>query len=72
MPDKATPPRDGLEDSAVLFDDQHALEIQAQRLAAAVNIPTVSYDDNGDVDLDLRWEIFSELHVVLEKLFPLV
>jgi Gly-Xaa carboxypeptidase len=45
---------------------------QVERLSAAVNVPTESYDDNGNVEEDPRWRTFPEFHSVLQKLFPLV
>ena len=71
LPDKVPTPNDGLRDSAVIFDNDAALKLQVERLSAAVNISTVSYDDAGDVDFDTRWQIFAEHHNVLERLFPL-
>ena len=46
------------------------IERQVERLSAAVNVPTESYDDNGDVEEDPRWRTFPEFHAVLKKLFP--
>ncbi|KAI1470879.1 Zn-dependent exopeptidase [Daldinia caldariorum] len=48
------------------------LELQVQRLSAALRVPTESYDDNGNVDEDPRWKTFEDFHQVLERLFPLV
>ncbi|KAF2085188.1 carboxypeptidase S [Saccharata proteae CBS 121410] len=45
---------------------------QVERLRAAVKVPTESYDDNGDVDVDPRWHTFDEFHETLRHLFPLV
>ena len=56
--------------SSSLFEGEEWLERQVERLAAAINIPTESYDDNGDVDEDPRWEPFGRLHEVLEEMFP--
>ncbi len=62
---------DGLESSDHLMS--HAqLQLQVERLTAAVRVPTESFDDNGDVDEDPRWETFEEFHHVLKELFPLV
>lgn len=72
VPDAATAPDDGLTDSASLIQGDEVLTLQVSRLAAAVNISTVSYDDMGDVDIDPRWHTFDELHDRLEVLFPLV
>lgn len=51
-------------------DEQLALQVK--RLSAAVQVPTESYDDNGEVDEDPRWETFQQFHNVLQDLFPLV
>lgn len=42
------------------------------RLSGAVQIPTISYDDMGDVGDDDRFEIFFKLEEYFEKQFPLV
>ena len=34
--------------------------------------PTESFDDNGDIDVDLRWKTFDQFHEVLKELFPLI
>lgn len=54
------------------FAKDEAVEIQVQRLAAAVRVATESWDDNGDVDVDPRWEVFDEFHRVLRVHFPRV
>lgn len=69
---KLTPPDDGLEDSKVLFAIDKVLERQVERLSAVVNVSTISYDDNGPVGEDMRWETFGELHAVLKRLFPVM
>lgn len=71
LPDITVPGDDGLESSEHLMSSQQS-KLQVQRLSAAVRVPTESYDDNGDVDEDPRWETFNEFHLVLERLFPLV
>lgn len=72
LPAIHAPLNDGLHSSA-LFSERDLVQLQVQRLAAAVNISTVSYVDNGDdLDEDLRWTAFEELHNVLRRLFPLV
>jgi len=60
-------PNDDLETSE-LFNQS----LQVARLSAAVNIPTVSSGENGDVSTDPRWESFSKLHEVLKQQFPVV
>lgn len=43
-----------------------------ERLSGAVQIPTQSYDDMGEVGADPRWDIFHSLGDYLEKSFPAV
>lgn len=43
-----------------------------ERLSGAVQIPTQSYDDMGEVGSDPRWDVFHSLGDYLEKSFPLV
>ncbi|KAI1102338.1 carboxypeptidase S [Jackrogersella minutella] len=71
LPDVTHPGDDGLKASEHFMNSKQ-LQLQVERLAAAVRVPTESYDDNGDVDEDPRWETFEEFHQVLEQLFPLV
>ncbi|KAK8206776.1 hypothetical protein M8818_004610 [Zalaria obscura] len=70
LPDPPKQSNDTLR-NLTLFQDEAALELQVERLSAAVNVPTQSYDDESDVD-DKKWATFEQLHSVLEKLFPLV
>jgi Gly-Xaa carboxypeptidase len=63
---------DGLDPSSSFAVNASVLKKQVERLSAAVNVSTVSYDDNGDVDDDPRWKSFGQLHEVLRHLFPLV
>jgi Gly-Xaa carboxypeptidase len=63
--------KDGLRPSRD-FETDEFLRRQVERLSAAVDVPTVSYEDNGDVDQDPRWRTFEDFHRVLESLFPLV
>lgn len=62
---------DGL-DSPSKFLEQGSILKQVERMAAAVKIPTESFDDNDDVDVDPRWAVFEDLHATLKDLFPLV
>ncbi|KAI1137766.1 putative vacuolar carboxypeptidase Cps1 [Hypoxylon sp. FL0543] len=70
LPDVTVPRDDGLK-SSEHFINSEQLQLQVRRLSEAVHVPTESYDDNGDVNEDPRWETFSEFHRVLERLFPL-
>ncbi|KAF2706189.1 vacuolar carboxypeptidase-like protein Cps1 [Pleomassaria siparia CBS 279.74] len=46
--------------------------LSIQRLSGAVQIPTESFDDMGEVGKDPRWDIFGPFAAYLEKTFPLV
>lgn len=54
------------------FQKPESIELQVKRLSAAVHVPTESWDDNGDVDVDPRWKSFDEFHRILKWLFPKV
>ena len=47
-------------------------ERSIRRLAGAIQIPTVAYDDMGPVDQDPRWNIFDDFAGYLETTFPSV
>lgn len=64
-------PSDGHRLSSEFWSDA-SLAKQVERLSAVVKVPSVCYDDLGDVDEDPRWVAFSDLHDVLRNLFPLV
>ncbi|CAK7243301.1 MAG: hypothetical protein STHCBS139747_004819 [Sporothrix thermara] len=69
-PPVAPPADDGLPAAADVFGGPDALALQVHRLGEAVRVPSVSYDDMQDVDVDPRWAVFGELHRVFEELFP--
>lgn len=46
-------------------------ELAIERLSGAVQIPTQSYDDMGDIGADPRWDIFDSFADYLAKTFPL-
>ena len=71
LPSITVSQNDSLKPSHHLMRDEQ-LALQVERLSAAVRVPTESYDDNGDVDDDPRWETFEYFHDVLKLLFPLV
>jgi Gly-Xaa carboxypeptidase len=71
LPEKPKYPKDGLRPS-FLFADKASIEKQVARLSAAINVPTISCDDNGDVEKDTRWKPFYQFHDVIDDLFPLV
>lgn len=41
-----------------------------KRLSGAVQVPTMSFDDMGEIGVDKRWDIFYEFGKYLEKTFP--
>ncbi|KAJ4371275.1 hypothetical protein N0V83_004492 [Neocucurbitaria cava] len=47
-------------------------DIEVGRLSEAVQIPTQSFDDMGDVGSDPRWDIFYSFADYLSKTYPLV
>jgi hypothetical protein len=72
VPERFTSIQDGLINSTDFSTDKALLKQQVDRLSAVVNVPTISYDDNGDVDEDPRWHAFLNLHKVLKVHFPRV
>jgi Gly-Xaa carboxypeptidase len=72
VPRLPAPLQDGLNSSADFGNDKDLIKQQVERLSAAVNVPTISYDDSGDVDKDPRWHAFVTLHEVLKEQFPRV
>lgn len=54
------------------IDSKDFFEKSLQTMQGAVQIPTESFDDMGDVGKDPRWDIFADFHKYLEKSFPLV
>ncbi|KAG1843807.1 hypothetical protein DFJ58DRAFT_844227 [Suillus subalutaceus] len=58
------------EDLDVAYNSEDFKQIAIQALRDAVRVPTESYDDNGPVGEDSRWDTFAELHRVLEASFP--
>ncbi|EOD51885.1 putative vacuolar carboxypeptidase protein [Neofusicoccum parvum UCRNP2] len=71
IPEVSSTADDGL-DSPSKFLEQDAILKQVERMAAAVKVPTESFDDNDDVDVDPRWAPFEDLHATLKEMFPLV
>ena len=71
LPEPPSHVRDGLDHSSSFAEGPSVLK-QVERLSAAVNVSTVSYNDNGEIDEDPRWKPFEEFHDVLRILFPFV
>jgi hypothetical protein len=72
VPQLPAPSQDGLISLADFGDSKDLIKQQVERLSAAVNVPTISYDDSDDVDKDPRWHAFVTLHEVLKTQFPRV
>lgn len=71
LPKPQAPSGEGGLHSSTDFWSKEIMNRQIHRLSAVVRVPTVSYDDMGDVHHDTRWDVFGELHEVLESLFPI-
>ncbi|KAG9645427.1 putative vacuolar carboxypeptidase Cps1, partial [Aureobasidium melanogenum] len=72
VPQVPAPLQDGLISLADFGSNKDLIQQQVERLSAAVNVPSISYDDNDDVDKDPRWHAFVTLHEVLKTQFPKV
>lgn len=72
LPPVVNPAGDGLPSADNLFSSDEALEKQVLRHGAIVKVPSICYDDLGDLDKDKRWLPFYDLHDVLLKTYPLV
>jgi Gly-Xaa carboxypeptidase len=55
-----------------LFQSTAFRDVVARRLAGAVQIPTIAYDNMGLVGTDPRWEIFFRFSGFLKETFPRV
>ncbi|OAX39812.1 carboxypeptidase S [Rhizopogon vinicolor AM-OR11-026] len=58
------------EDLDAAYNSEDFKQAAIQALGDAIRVPTESYDDNGPVGEDSRWDTFAELHRVLEATFP--
>ncbi|KAI0025512.1 peptidase family M20/M25/M40, partial [Xylariomycetidae sp. FL0641] len=72
LPSPVDPSHDGLPAAKDLFSGDAALKLQVARHQGLVQIPSVSYDDNGEPDEDPRWQIFYAVHAKLAALYPSV
>ncbi|CAG7939186.1 unnamed protein product [Penicillium olsonii] len=70
LPPALDPRGDGLLSAADLFSTDEARERQVKRHQAIVRVPSVSYDDLGEIGKDERWNPFYEILPVLQKLYP--
>ncbi|WAO91856.1 M20-dimer domain-containing protein [Fusarium falciforme] len=66
------PSEDGLVSSDDLFSGGDAIETLAKRHQPFVQIPSVCYDDLGDVDEDERWKPFREIPDLMKETYPTV
>jgi Gly-Xaa carboxypeptidase len=60
-----------LNDTEIYLDSDDFRKLAIDRLSGAVQIPTQSYDDMGDIGADPRWDIFNSFADYLAKTFPL-
>ncbi|KAH7483881.1 hypothetical protein FOMA001_g6075 [Fusarium oxysporum f. sp. matthiolae] len=72
LPPVLSPGNDGLPSASELFDSKDAFNKQVKRHQAIVRVPSICYDDLGDVDKDERWAPFYDLHDVLAKTYPVI
>ncbi|KAJ5976809.1 hypothetical protein N7501_000151 [Penicillium viridicatum] len=72
LPPVMDPANDGLPSAVSLFSSDEALERQVKRHQAIVQVPSVSYDDLGEIGEDERWLPFYKLFPVLQKSYPTV
>ncbi|KAL5113383.1 hypothetical protein ACEQ8H_008748, partial [Pleosporales sp. CAS-2024a] len=61
-----------LDDMQTYLESEDFKKVAIERLSGAVQVPTQSYDDMGEIGEDERWDIFYDFAVYLEKTFPLV
>lgn len=71
LPTPSQSPSDGLKASH-RFADEDFRKRQIVRLTAAVNVPTETFQNSGEVGSDPRFKTFQQLHDLLRKQFPLV
>lgn len=70
LPPALAPADDGLPSAQEILSGEDALLKQVERHSAIVQIPSISYDDNGDPGEDPRWNVFYELHRAFARLYP--
>ncbi|KAL4881630.1 hypothetical protein BJY04DRAFT_227717 [Aspergillus karnatakaensis] len=72
LPPILDPSSDGLPSAKSLFSSQEALHKQVERHSAIVQVPSVCWDDMGEIDEDPRWNPFYRLLPTLQKSYPKV
>ncbi|KAJ5907386.1 carboxypeptidase S [Penicillium taxi] len=72
LPPVLDPANDGLPSALSLFSSDEALERQVKRHQAIVQVPSVSYDDLGEIGEDERWNPFYKLFPALQNSYPTI
>lgn len=72
LPAPLNPSEDGLESSHDLFSSKKALQLMVKKHQSLVRIPSICYDDMGDLDTDDRWKPFNDIPKMLKKAYPTV
>ncbi|KAF4438240.1 CPS1-Gly-X carboxypeptidase YSCS precursor [Fusarium acutatum] len=72
LPAPLNPSDDGLESSHDLFSSKKALQLMVKKHQSLVRIPSICYDDMGDLDTDDRWKPFNDIPKMLKKAYPTV
>ncbi|KAI5463667.1 hypothetical protein BGZ63DRAFT_422993 [Mariannaea sp. PMI_226] len=72
LPPVLVPSGDGLPSGDSLFSSHEALLKQVERHQAIVRVPSICFDDLGDVDKDERWGPFHDLHDTLAATYPTI
>jgi Gly-Xaa carboxypeptidase len=70
LPPILDPARNGLPSADSLFTSHEALERQVKRHQAIVRVPSVCWDDLGEIGADERWAPFYKLFGVLKESYP--
>jgi Gly-Xaa carboxypeptidase len=70
LPPALDPAGDGLPAASELFSSDKALQTQVERHQAIVRVPSICFDDLGEIDEDPRYGTFFELHDVLAETYP--
>jgi Gly-Xaa carboxypeptidase len=70
LPRPVDPSHDGLANAQEIFSLEKAILPMTNRLQSIVQVPTVVYNDMGDVDKDKRWKPFGRVAGALNKSYP--
>ncbi|KAI1738606.1 hypothetical protein F4680DRAFT_163418 [Xylaria scruposa] len=72
LPAPLDPWDDGLSSSEEVFSGVDAIETLVKRHQPLVRIPSICYDDLGEIGEDDRWEPFYNIPKVLHEAYPLI